>query len=39
MGVEAAVQKLAALEAKWGPRFKVAPYLVEAAKGKKVLYS
>lgn len=38
MGVETAVRKLAALEAKWGPRFKAAPYLVDAAKGKKVLY-
>ena len=39
MGVETAVQKLAALEAKWGPRFKAAPYLVNAAKEKKILYS
>jgi hypothetical protein len=38
MGVERAVETLAALEAKWGSRFMAAPYLVSAAKDKKTLY-
>lgn len=38
MGVERAVEKLASLEAKWGTRFKPAPYLVSAAKEKKILF-
>ncbi|MDD2671128.1 MAG: 3-hydroxyacyl-CoA dehydrogenase NAD-binding domain-containing protein [Syntrophales bacterium] len=39
MGAENAVKKLAELEAKWGPRFKAAPYLVSAAEEKRRLYS
>jgi 3-hydroxyacyl-CoA dehydrogenase/enoyl-CoA hydratase/3-hydroxybutyryl-CoA epimerase len=39
MGIDKSVQKLAGLEAKWGARFKAAPYLVSAAKEKQDLYS
>jgi len=38
MGVERIVETLTNLEAKWGSRFKVAPYLVSAAKEKRTLY-
>ena len=39
MGVERAVKTLASLEAKWGSRFKAAPYLVSAALEKRSLFN
>ena len=38
MGVDRVVEILGRLEAKWGSRFKAAPYLVSAAKEKRKLF-
>jgi len=39
IGAEPAVESLGRLEAKWGSRFKAAPYIIQAARDNKVFCS
>jgi 3-hydroxyacyl-CoA dehydrogenase/enoyl-CoA hydratase/3-hydroxybutyryl-CoA epimerase len=39
IGIDSVVETLGKLEAKWGSRFKAAPYLVSAAHEKRNLFS